>query len=473
MWHYTLPPVILKAYDIRGLAHVDLTVEAAHAIGWGFCQLLLRRELPLSVVVTRDGRLSSPALAEALINGLRVGGADVIDCGLGPTPLCYYAIKNQGVSGGIMVTGSHNPKEYNGFKMAFCTGPCFGDEIKDLGRIVQEGAPHILSEAPLQGSLRVEDLRASYVESVLKTLTSLRPLNVVWDLGNGAAGAVVSLLLPKLPGRHIVLNGEIDGYFPKHDPDPTKPENLVELQRRVLEEKADLGVAFDGDADRLVVVDETGFILQGDQLLALLAKEILKRNPGASIIADIKCSDMVFQVIREEGGKPLLCKTGHSFIKNMIRETGALFGGEMSGHFFFNDCYGGYDDGIYAALRTFEIVSHGNQSLSQMRENLPTRFSTPEIRLSCEETKSGGGDTKKFDVVDGFAQYCQKKNLDISLLDGVRFQTAEGWGLLRASNTEPALIIRCEGNSIEGLASLKDILQEGMLEIGADFGQIF
>lgn len=447
-------PTLLRQYDIRGIVGKTLFPADAEAIGAAFATLLQQRG-GRSVAVGYDGRLHSPEFAEALIRGLTAAGAEVVTVGLGPTPQLYYATYALATDGGIMITGSHNPPDYNGFKMVMLKKPFYGDDIQELGRIAAAGAFHAG-----QGTVRAHDITDAYVARLLEGLDfGPRPLKVAWDAGNGAAGRVNELLAAKLPGTHILLNERIDGTFPAHHPDPTIPEYLEQLIATVKANGCDLGIAFDGDGDRIGVVDDEGVILWGDQMLVFLAEPVLERQPGATIIADVKASQTLFDAIAARGGVPLMWKTGHSLIKAKMAETGAPLAGEMSGHVFFADRYYGFDDALYAAVRLLEVLSHRSAPLSVLRQVLPDVINTPELRLDCAEER-------KFQIVSDLKAALAADGADVNLVDGVRVRTADGWWLLRASNTQAVLVARCEATCADGLERLKDQLKAYLRRVG-------
>jgi phosphomannomutase len=375
---------------------------------------------------------------------------EVIRIGLGPTPMLYYASTVLKTGGAVMLTGSHNPPDYNGFKMMLKGKPFFGKQIAEIGRMAAEG--DVTPDAA--GSVRSIDISEEYITRVAHDWDGgTRALNVVWDNGNGAAGDVLMRLIKKLPGTHTVLYPEIDGTFPNHHPDPTVLKNLEALSAEVRARKADLGIAFDGDADRIGAVDDTGTMMFGDQLLVVLARDVLKTRPGATIIADVKASQVLFDEIAKAGGTPLMWKTGHSLIKAKMAETGCPLAGEMSGHIFFNDIWYGFDDALYAAVRLLGIVARMDTKLSVVREALPHVINTPELRFNCD-------DQRKFGVIEEVASRLKASGAKLSDIDGVRVQTADGWWLLRASNTQAVLVARCEASSEAGLDRLKAALVE-------------
>jgi phosphomannomutase len=417
----------------------------AGALGRAFGSTLRRRG-GRSVAVGYDGRVSSPELEAALVEGLASTGLEVKRIGLGPTPMLYFAVFHLPADGGVMVTGSHNPADYNGFKMMLGRESVHGEAIKRLGEIAAKADFETGS-----GSAGERPVLEAYVERLASDYRGGRELKIGWDPGNGAAGPAVVKLIGRLPGRHLVINERVDGTFPAHHPDPTVPKNLEQLRDLVLKERLDLGLAFDGDADRLGVVDGAGEILWGDQLMVLLSREVLSRRKGAPIIADVKASQVLFDEIRRAGGEPVMWKTGHSLIKSKMAETKAPLAGEMSGHIFFADGYYGFDDGLYAAIRLLAVVANAPQSLAEMRAGLPKVVNTPELRFPCQEDR-------KFKVVEEVRERLAAAKADVIAVDGVRVRTRDGWWLLRASNTQDVLVARCEAGDEEGLARLKRAL---------------
>jgi phosphomannomutase len=361
--------------------------------------------------------------------------------------MLYFAAHTLGVDGGLMVTGSHNPANYNGFKLVLGKKPFFGKDIERLGRIAAGSLP----ATPRPGGTERHDVMEDYVARLLRDYDGTRPLHVAWDAGNGATGEALQRLTAKLPGRHVLLNETIDGRFPAHHPDPTEPKNLVQLQQAVLGHGCDLGIAFDGDGDRIGVVDGKGRVLWGDQFMVVLAGDVIRTRPGAIIIADVKASQVLFDEIARLGGTPLMWRTGHSLIKTKMAETGAPLAGEMSGHIFYADRYYGYDDALYAAVRLLGILARGGDSLAALRDRLPAVVNTPELRFPC-------ADTRKFAVIAEVRERLQRGGAAMSDIDGVRVKTADGWWLLRASNTQDVLVARAEAKDEAGLARLKALL---------------
>ncbi len=446
---YEFDPTVLREYDIRGIVGETLSPATARAIGLTF-GTIVRGGGGSRVCVGFDGRLSSPEFAEALSGGLNEAGVDVFAIGLGPTPMLYFSVHHLGADGGIMITGSHNPPEYNGFKMTLGTKPFFGRQIRELGQMARDGVA-----TPGGGGVTCVSIDDVYIARLVRDVSSgpleIGSLGVAWDPGNGSAGNVVRELVARLPGRHVLINEEIDGTFPNHHPDPTRPETLVQLQETVAAQKLDLGVAFDGDGDRIGAVDGGGRIVWGDQLLAILARDVLADNPGATIIADVKASKVLFDEIARMGGEPLMWRTGHSLIKSKMAETGAPLAGEMSGHIFFADRYYGYDDAIYAALRLLAAITRSGVDLAALLDRLPTVVNTPEIRFQC-------ADDRKFAIVDEVRDRVMARDADVIDIDGVRVTNDDGWWLLRASNTQDVLVARCEAADEAGLERLKQEL---------------
>lgn len=446
-------PTLLREYDIRGVVDKTLTTKDALALGAAFGSMVTARG-GRTIALGQDGRLSSPILASALTEGLKSAGMEVIRVGLGPTPMLYFAGKHLRTDAAIMVTGSHNPPEYNGFKMVVGGTAIHGKEIQELGQIARRG------EFALGiGRVIEHPILDAYVARLFRDVDMARPLSVAWDAGNGATGAVLAKLSARLPGRHVLLNEVIDGTFPAHHSDPTVPETLEQLRNVVIAEGCDLGIAFDGDGDRIGVIDGKGRILWGDQIMVFLAEDVLRARPGATVIADVKASQVLFDEVARLGGKPLMWRTGHSLIKAKIAETGAPLAGEMSGHIFFGDHYYGFDDALYAAIRLLNVVSSAERSLAELRDRLPKTFNTPELRFPCSEER-------KFAVIEEVRSRLERAGTDINTVDGVRVRTADGWWLLRASNTQDVLVARCEASTLDGLERLKAILTDQLAQSG-------
>ena len=455
MTGHRIAPTALRAYDIRGIVGDTLSEADARAVGRAFATMVVARTgAGPKICIGYDGRLSSPDLEAALVEGLRSAGASVIRVGRGPTPMLYFATKTLAANAGVMITGSHNPPDHNGFKMSLGGAPFWDRDIQELGRIAAAGD---FTEG--EGAVEETDISDAYVDRLVAAYRSSKAFSVAWDAGNGAAGEIMERLAARLPGRHIMLNETIDGTFPSHHPDPTEAENLEQLIATVRAETCDLGVAFDGDGDRIGVVDGGGEILWGDQLLCLLAADVLRDNPGATVIADVKASQVLFDEIAAHGGAPLMWRTGHSPIKEKMAETGAPLAGEMSGHIFFADRYYGFDDALYAAVRVLDMVARSDSSLADMRAALPQRVNTPELRFVCD-------DARKFAVVEEVAGRLAGEGADVITIDGVRVNTTDGWWLLRASNTQPVLVARCEARDAAGLDRLKGLLADQLERSG-------
>ncbi|HYD31685.1 MAG TPA: phosphomannomutase/phosphoglucomutase [Azospirillaceae bacterium] len=452
---HTFHPTVLREYDIRGIVGKTLTTDDARAVGRAFGTVVVRGG-GKRVCVGYDGRLSSPELEAALVEGLVSTGLHVERIGLGPTPMLYFATRDRHADAGIQITGSHNPPEYNGIKMMLGKGPVYGKMITDLG--VMAAAGDFVSG---QGSSEKIDVREAYVQRLLKDYEGPTPLNVVWDSGNGASGEILRMLTGRLPGTHTLLFDDIDGTFPNHHPDPTVEENLEDLKRVVAETKADVGIGFDGDGDRIGAIDEKGRVIWGDQLVAIYAAEVLKEHPGATIIADVKASQVLFDEISRHGGTPLMWKTGHSLLKAKMAETGSPLAGEMSGHIFFADKWYGFDDALYCGIRLLDLVSKSGQKLSDIRDRLPNVVNTPETRFQVDESR-------KFAVVEEVKARLKAEGADVNDIDGVRVTTPDGWWLVRASNTQDVLVARAEAFSQEGLERLKKLLVDQLKQSGIE-----
>ncbi len=438
-----LDPTILRQYDIRGIVGQDLTVDAVQVIGRAF-GTAVREGGGGSVAVGCDGRLSSPELEKALVDGLSAAGIKVYRVGRGPTPMLYFADKVLQTDGAVMVTGSHNPPQYNGLKMVLGGKPFFGEDIRRLGTIAASG------DFTSGGSEVIDrPVLEEYVQRIADGYRGRKALTVAWDAGNGAAGEAMEMLTARLPGRHVLLNAEIDGTFPNHHPDPTVEANLEQLKAAVADAGCDLGIAFDGDGDRIGVIDGMGRVLWGDQLLVLWAGALLDEQPGATVIADVKASRVFFDEVRRMGGTPVMWKTGHSLIKTKMAEDGVPLAGEMSGHVFFADRWYGFDDALYAAMRLLEILANTDVTLAEMLDALPKMVNTPELRFDCPEDR-------KFPVIEGVRSRLKgQPGITVHELDGVRVDTEDGWWLLRASNTQAVLVARAESSTYEGLERLK------------------
>lgn len=446
-------PTILREYDIRGIVGETLFPSDAEAIGRAYATLL-QEGGGKRVCVGYDGRLSSPELAEALIKGLTEAGADVDAIGLGPTPMLYFAVHHLGADGGIQVTGSHNPPSHNGFKMMLDKASFYGERIQTLGRIAAEGAFE-------NGAGQVADRPVidAYIGRLRADYHGDRALKVVWDAGNGASGDALKALTDRLPGEHHLLFADIDGRFPNHHPDPTVPENLEDLIAAVRDHGAELGIAFDGDGDRIGVVDGEGRIMFGDQLLQVLITDVLERLPGSPIIADVKASQALFDAIGQLGGEPIMYKTGHSLIKTTMAERGAPLAGEMSGHIFYADGFYGHDDALYVAVRLLDILARSDRSLAAWHDQMAPMINTPELRFDCP-------DDEKFDAVARVRERVEAEGAEVNAIDGVRVSTDDGWWLLRASNTQAVLVARAEAKDEAGLDRLKADIARHLNAVG-------
>lgn len=454
----TLPDHVFRQYDIRGNAETEITPSFAHLLGQAFgekCQTLHLSK----VVVGHDNRLSSPGLHEALVRGLRESGCDVIDIGEVTTPMFYYALEHFQLPSGIIVTASHNPGEDNGFKIALDYTTIYGDQIEQLRDAMYHLLENGKSKLTVIGSHEKRSITKAYYD-MLKEKIQLgsRKLKVVVDCGNGTTSMFAPHVLRQWGCEVVELYCESDPRFPNHHPDPVEPKNLTDLITKVKEVQADIGISFDGDGDRLGVVDEQGNILWGDQLMILFWREIMPRYPGSEALVEVKCSQALVDEIKKLGGKPVFHRTGHSYIKATMRAKNSPFTGEMSGHLFFRDEYYGFDDALYAAGRLLRILSHTNQPLSSLFTDVPQYYSTPETRIECEEDQ-------KAKVIEQVKRYFASEH-DIIDVDGVRILYEEGWGLIRSSNTQPILVLRAEANSQEGLTRIKSEIENALKNAG-------
>ncbi len=451
-------PTILREYDIRGVVGHTLTMDDARALGRAFGTVAARRsgKKGPTISVGYDGRVSSPGLEAALVDGLMSTGAKVLRVGLGPTPLMYFSVFHLKSDAGIMVTGSHNPGDQNGFKLMLGRLAFYGPDITALGELAAKG-----DFVRGQGSVEDRNVGADYVAELVRAYRAPagKSLKVTWDPGNGAAGEFLAKVAAQLPGQHQVINQTVDGTFPSHHPDPSEEKNLKQLQDAVRKEHCDVGLAFDGDGDRLGVVDANGRTIPADMMLALLAREVLKDRPGATIIADVKSSQVLYDEIARLGGKPLMWKTGHAHIKTKLAEEKSPLAGELSGHLFFADRYYGFDDALYAGVRVLSMVASSGQSLSAMAASLPAAVNTPEIRVACP-------DDQKFRIVQELRERMRKQGAKVSELDGLRVSLPTGWWLLRASNTQPALVARIEAVNAAELERLRSSLDNELKSMG-------
>ena len=453
-------PSIFRAYDIRGIVGETLSRDVAYELGRAIgSEAYFRGEQ--TVVVGRDGRLSGPELSEALIRGLKSTGRDVKNIGDVPTPVLYFAAQNLGTNSGVMVTGSHNPANYNGFKIVLAGETLSEGGIQELRRRIESG--DLLTG---DGNVEKVNVLADYEARVTADIQLARGLKVVLDCGNGVAGAVAPALITALGCEVIELYCEVDGNFPNHHPDPSKPENLSSLIKAVTHNGADIGLAFDGDGDRLGVVTSQGAIIWPDRLMMLYAADVLSRNPGAQIIYDVKCSRNLAQVILENGGEPLMWQTGHSLIKAKMKETGALLAGEMSGHIFFKERWFGFDDALYAGARLLEILSNDSRSTAEIFAELPDSLNTPELNVPMQE-----GEPVAF--MDKLRRDANFDDAHISTIDGIRVEFDHGWGLVRASNTTPCLVLRFEADDELALHNIQEAFRREMLAVNPALGLPF
>jgi phosphomannomutase/phosphoglucomutase len=459
---------IFREYDIRGVVGIDLDGDFVFSLGKAFGTLIKNiKKIGNRVSVGRDGRLSSETLAENIIEGIISTGIDVYDIGLCPTPLQYFSIHHLNLDGGIMVTGSHNPPEYNGFKLSIGKETIFGEEIQKLKEIIEKRS---WSESPGNGHLKHYDILTAYREFMVNRFSYLsdkcyRKLKVVVDAGNGTGGIVAPVILEAMGCEVIPLYCEPDGRFPNHHPDPTIVENLKELIKVTKEEGADIGVGYDGDADRIGIVDSFGDIIWGDQIMVILARDILSKRHGAVIIGDVKCSQTMFDDIERRGGRPIMWKTGHSLVKDKMRKEGALLAGEFSGHIFISDDYFGFDDAVYTTFRLIEIMKTTGLGINELLSDIPRMCSTPEIRIDCPEEQ-------KKEVVDRMVRRCKEYNIlgkpfpikKIYDIDGVRVVFEKGWGLIRSSNTQPVVVMRFEAEDEKSLNEYRNFLEKELKE---------
>jgi len=442
------PHHTFREYDIRGIAGSEITRELAYSLGKAYAAMLPEFEAR-PVIVGRDVRLSGPQLQAAVIQGLHDAGLNVIDVGIVPTPLAYYAVYQLDAAGSVQITASHNPGEYNGFKMMVGKSSLHGDDIQQLKQLMLQ--EHANASTP--GTTVQRDIAEEYINFVANDCPLAQPMKVVIDAGNGPSGMIAAPLYRRLGCEVIELYCEPDGNFPNHHPDPTVAANLVDLARTVVEQKADLGIAFDGDGDRIGIVDEQGLIVWSDMLLLLLSRQLLNTHPGATIISEVKCSQHMYDGIRQAGGKPVMWRTGHSPIKAKMKETGALLAGEMSGHMFFADRFFGFDDAAYAGARVMQMLTEAGSTFSDLLYDVPHAESTPEIRVECS-------DESKFALVDRAVSHFSQLGYDIIDIDGMRIQFDDGWGLLRASNTQPALVMRFEAPGKERLTEMQALFDD-------------
>ena len=452
-----ISPTIFREYDIRGVVDADLTDEVVHLVGKAL-GTMVRKEGGSTVVVGRDCRLSGGRFAEMAITGLNATGVDVVDVGVVPTPVAYFAASTLRVDGHCMITGSHNPPAYNGLKIGVAGTTLYGERIQELRRLAESGK-FVVGK----GATRFHDVVGAYRKYVQENLRlGPRKLKVVLDAGNGTGGVVAAPLFQALGLEVVPLFLEMDGRFPNHHPDPTVEENLQPLRRKVLEVKADVGIAYDGDADRVAAVDERGDVLWGDRLMILFSRALLEESPGAAIVGEVKCSMNLFEDIARRGGRPILWKAGHSLVKAKMLEEGALLAGEMSGHIFFRSRWFGFDDGIYSSARLLELLSRTDAPLSSLLSDVPRTFASPEVHVACPEEK-------KLEVVRRAQAWFAARH-EVVTVDGVRVTFPDGWGLVRASNTQPLLVLRFEATSERRLQEIAALVTGKVEELKKEVG---
>jgi len=449
----TVNPFIFREYDIRGVVDVDLTEEVVELLGKGFGTYFAQHGVE-AISVGGDVRLHTERLRKILLKGITSTGLNVIDIGRVPTGVQYFSLYKLDVQGGVMITGSHNPPEFNGFKISLGTDPVYGEMIQEIRKIIESG-----KFVSGKGTVDEYNIIPYYLSDINNRINLERPVKVVVDCGNGAGSLVAGKLFKQLGADATMLFCEPDGRFPNHHPDPTVLKYIQDLIKKVKETGAELGIGYDGDADRIGVVDENGNVIFGDRLVLIFARAILPDYPGGEVVFDVKCSQALPEAISAIGGKPLMWKTGHSLLKKKMKETGAPVGGEMSGHIFIKDNFYGFDDAVYVSARLLEIVSRGNKKVSELLEGVPEYHSTPEIRAECVS------DADKFRIVKEAIGYF-KKNYEVIDVDGVRIQFGDGWGLVRASNTQPVIVLRFEARTPERLAEIQDIVISKLKEFG-------
>jgi phosphomannomutase/phosphoglucomutase len=447
-------PGIFREYDIRGLVDQDLTDDTVWLIGRGLATYLSRQG-KRRVVVGRDGRLSSPRFRDPLVQGMVTGGLDVVDVGLCPTPVFYFSLFHLDRDGGAMITGSHNPPEFNGFKVCSGKETLYGKQIQEIRRVIESR-----NFTEDRGSVSHREIIPAYREHLAGNIRLQRKIRVVIDSGNGTGGLAAPKIMRDLGCEVYDLYSDVDGRFPNHHPDPTIPEYLQDLIAKVKETEAEVGIGYDGDADRIGVVDHRGNIIWGDQLMILFSRQVLKTNPGATIVSEVKCSQNLFDDIARNGGRGIMGQAGHSLLKKQMKEEKALLGGEMSGHIFFADRYFGYDDAIYTSCRLLEILSQTDKRIPELLGDVPKAYNTPEIRVDCP-------DDRKFSIVEKVKESFRRE-YPIVDVDGVRVLFPDGWGLIRASNTQPALVLRFEARTPERLQEIRTLVEKRLEELSQE-----
>ena len=453
---HSFDKTIIRAYDIRGIYNKTLFDLDAKIIGNLFG---LKIGVNKNVNIACDGRISSESLKNNLIEGLLEVGANVTDIGLGPTPLLYFSCVKNNASGGIMITGSHNPKDHNGFKFVLNNMPFYGDDLIELSENSKK-----FSFKSANGKRTYECFKNDYMNRIFEGTDLKKKLKIAWDAGNGVAGELMSQIAKKINTQNFLLFENVDGNFPNHHPDPSDPKNLEDCINLIKQKKLDCGIAFDGDGDRIGVIDDKGRVLSGDQLLLLFSYEILKKKKGAKIIGDVKCSQVLFDEIKKKHGIPIISQTGHSHVKTNIKKNKADLAGEMSGHIFFNLDYYGFDDALYSSVKLVELLDKQAEKLSDIVDKFPKVFNTPEIRVECD-------DLKKFDIISKVIANQKTKNQKVIDIDGIRVSSENGWWLLRASNTQAELVLRCEANSKENLKNELSLVKDAIFEVDLELSK--
>ena len=444
---------IIRSYDIRGIYNKTLFDLDAKIIGNLFGLKVGKNQ---NVNIAYDGRLSSESLKNKLVEGLLEVGVNVTEIGLSPTPLLYFSCIKNKAAGGVMITGSHNPKHHNGFKFVFNNMPFYGDDLIKLSEKAKG-----FSFKRNRGKKFKHCFKDKYINRIFKGINLKNKHRIAWDAGNGVAGELMSKIAKKINNQNFLLFENVDGNFPNHHPDPSNPKNLKDCINLIIQEKLDLGIAFDGDGDRIGVIDDKGRVLSGDQLLLLFSYEILKKKKGAKIIGDVKCSQILFDEIKKKFGIPIMSQTGHSHVKVNIKKNKADLAGEMSGHIFFNLNYYGFDDALYSSVKLVELLDKQSKKLSEIVDQFPKAFNTPEIRLECN-------DLKKFEIINKVTSNQKRKNQEVIDIDGIRVSSENGWWLLRASNTQAELVLRCEANSLENLKKELSLVKEAIFEVDSE-----